>query len=260
MVGNGLVTHQGYTICGAASDSLVMVLMISGLITFIVFVVGFKYDTEDDAPEHGFLRRKPLTLPSFVFVISLILVIAIAPHPMAQYYGPNETQMHFLESDTTNFRVYDGIAYSYIIEIYVSFFIEPDESLIVQADIYQDDTLIDSGMLEINGTILDPWVSGELSTAVPAGLYEVRISYSQYDNGALKPVSRWATVIISQPLVSGFFTEVMTWQSYAFLLIAGSFLFILAGCCVGREDKKRIRQEPYDQEPPREGEIYIRRA
>ncbi|MCK5238488.1 MAG: hypothetical protein KAR33_03000 [Candidatus Thorarchaeota archaeon] len=260
MVGNGFVTLPNYTICGAASDSLLMVLMISGLVTFMVFVAGIVFGTKDESSEEGILRRKPLLVPSFVFIITLILVIALFPHPMAEYQGLNSTQMNFSGSDSTNFRIHDGIPYSNTIEIQASCNLEYDESLILQTDIYQNDTLIDTVTTVFNGTSLNPTVSREFVVTLPTGLIEVHVSSSQYHNDF--PVSRtsWITIAISQHLASGFINEVMTWQTYTFLLTAGSFFLLVGGLCVGREDKKRIRREKYDQEPPREGEVYIRRA
>lgn len=251
MVGNGFVSDTSYVICGAASESIFIILTITFTVTLMVLIAGIVFGTDGDSPEHRFLRRKPLLLPSITFVITMVLVIALVPHPMAQYHGPNEVQMHFEESDDAIFRVYDGIAYRDTAIIYVNVFLEPTESILVVAEFYQNETLVASGSIEINAT-LGSSVSGEFSLHLEPGLYEVR---ARRVGGA-----SWVTHIVYQPLVSGFLNEVLMWESYRFMLIVGSFFFFLAGLCVGREDRKRYSYERIDQEPPKDGAEYARRA
>jgi len=50
MVGNDLVSNIGYIISGAASESLFMVLTITGIVTLMVLVAVFVLGTNDDAP------------------------------------------------------------------------------------------------------------------------------------------------------------------------------------------------------------------
>ncbi|MHA1577454.1 MAG: hypothetical protein ACTSU3_08850 [Candidatus Thorarchaeota archaeon] len=253
MVGNDLVSNIGYVICGAASESLSIVLTITSIITLMVLVAVIVFGTNDDAPEEDFLRRKPLLVPSFVFVITLVLVIGLAPHPMAQYYGPNEVQRYFNESADANFRVHDdGIAYQNRILIYVSEFLEPDEADIIEVAFYQNDTLVTSVSMVINGTPLSNHASGELIVELEPGWYQVRIN-------AVRTVT-WKTLTISQRLTSGFFDEVLDWETYTFILSVISFFFILSGLCIAREDKKRFSYERIDQEPPKDGADYARRA
>ena len=191
-------------------------------------------------------------MPSFAFVITLVLVIGLAPHPMAQYLGPNEVQRHFNESADANFRVHDGIAYQNRILIYVSEYLESDEADIIEVEFYQNDTLVTSVSMVINGTPLSNHASGEFIIQLEPGLYQVRIN-------AVRTVT-WKTLTISQRLASGFFNEVLAWESYTFFLSVSSFFFILSGLCVAREDKKRFSYERIDQEPPKDGADYARRA
>ncbi len=171
---------------------------------------------------------------------------------MAQYLGPNEVQRHFNESADANFRVHDGIAYQNRILIYVSEYLESDEADIIEVEFYQNDTLVTSVSMVINGTPLSNHASGEFIIQLEPGLYQVRIN-------AVRTVT-WKTLTISQRLASGFFNEVLAWESYTFFLSVSSFFFILSGLCVAREDKKRFSYERIDQEPPKDGADYARRA
>lgn len=255
MIGNEIFPDSGYAILGAATDSLVMVISIAGAVAFLVLILGVFIDTNreigysNEPQEHGFLRKKPLFVPSIAFMVTLLLVIALVPHPMSSYHGLNEEQIYSSRDDVSVFRVYDSIAYQSAIEIHILCFLTPTQVLTVRINFLQNDTEITRIEITMNGNSLSEAVTEDLVIHIEPGLYEVEV-----------PGSNYYSVSLSQPLVSGFFDEVLDWETYSFFLYAGSFLFILVALCVGREDKTRISQEKIDQEPPREGEVYIKRA
>ncbi len=254
MVGIDFITNPDYSICGAASDSLVTVLVISGTVTLMALVFGIVLGSMGDGQEHGFFRKKPLILPSFAFVISVVLVISLYPIPMAQYHGLNEVQLEYYNADTTNLRVYDGIAYQSSVDILAVCPLEAGESTVFHLDFKQNDTIVESISIVVNATSPSQGnqATGETFVQIQPGLYEVEISYTS-------PTVGYYTVTVTQRLASGFFDEVLEWDTYTFMLTVVSFFFILGGICVAREDRTRISQEEIDQEPPRDAYDYYKK-
>ncbi|MHA1908949.1 MAG: hypothetical protein ACW98Y_16725 [Candidatus Thorarchaeota archaeon] len=253
MVSDGLITHPGYAICGAAADSLVTVLSMAGAVAFLVLMVGVFLGIRSEDGSLRFLRVKPLFLPSFVFVITLVIVVAFVPHPMASYHGLNEVQFQYYTTEfTEDVRVYDGVAYQSAIDILVVCNLESDESITVYVDFKQNNTTLETASLNLDGNAFGAQVTGEVAIQIQPGLYEAEVRY-------LPGYASFSTVTLSQPLTSGFFNEVLTWETYTMMMIVGSFFFILGGICIGREDRTRISQEKIDQEPPRDGAAYARR-
>jgi hypothetical protein len=255
MVGNGNLSNSIFVICGAASDSLVMVLSISGAVAFFALMLGLFVGTKrnigytNEPLEHGILRTKPLLVPSLAFVISLVLVIALVPHPMSAYHGPNEQQIHFYEEDMSKFTVYDSAAYQNTIEIHVLAFLDSSETLEVRVTFHQNDTEIATTSATLVGNSLSQVVTEDLTIQLQPGQYEVEVPGRNYNS-----------VTLSQPLVSGFFDEVLDWETYTMLMTVGSFFFVLLGLCYSTETRKRYSYERIDQEPPKDGADYARRA
>ncbi|MCK5152288.1 MAG: hypothetical protein KAQ65_10615 [Candidatus Thorarchaeota archaeon] len=255
MIGNEIFPDSGYAILGAATDSLVIVISIAGAVAFLVLILGVFIGTNreigysNEPQEHGFLRKKPLFVPSIAFVVTLLLVIALVPHPMSSYLGLNEEQIYSYEDDVRVFRVYDSVAYRSAIEIHILCFLTRTQILTVRINFLQNDTEITSIETTMNGNSLSETVTEDLVINIQPGLYEVEV-----------PGSNYYSVSLSQPLVSGFFDEVLDWETYSFGLILVSAFFILGGICIGREERKRFSTIRIDQEPPRDGADYARRA
>ncbi len=250
MVGNDPIVDSGYVMLGAATDSLVMVLAYSGAVTFLVLMVGVFIGTRSEEGVLRWLKIKPLLIPSFTFVITLFLVIALIPHPMADYHGLNEAQIQYYTGDhSTHITLYDGIAYQSAVDIHVVCTLEESESTTINVDFKQDGEVITSQSISLNGNALSPTISDDTFISIQPGQYDVEVSWLGV---------HYYTVTLSQPLVSGFFNEVLAWESYKFLLIAGSFFFILGGLCIGKEKRTRFRQEEVDEEPPKDGAAYAR--
>jgi hypothetical protein len=168
---------------------------------------------------------------------------------MSAYHGLNEVSFHSYGDDTASYRVYDSAAYQSAIDIHVLCFLAPSETLTVRIDFLQNETLITRVEITMTGNTLGNAVTEDQVIQIQPGLYQVEVPGSNYNS-----------VSLSQPLVSGFFNEVMQWESYSFIMIVISFFFILGGFCIGREDKTRFSDKPQDQEPPKDGADYARRA
>ena len=253
MVSNGFITQSGHATLGAATDSLLMVLSFAGAVALIALIVGIFVGTNrkstQDVVEHGFLRKKPLLVPSIVFVLSLVIVIALVPHPMAAYYGPNEMEIRYYEEDPSMFRIYDSTAYQRAVSIHVLCFLYPNEESTVRVTFSQNNTEVQTTNIEVPSNPQSETVTRTVAIQMEPGIYEVEVRGSDF-----------FSVTLTQPLISGFITEVTAWESYIMFMTVGSFFFILLGACFGREEKKRFSYERIDQEPPKDGIDYIRRA
>jgi hypothetical protein len=251
MVSNNLITQPGYAILGAASDSLVTVVAYAGVVAFLVLIVGVFIGTRSEGALR-FLRIKPLLAPSFAFVITLFLVFALVPHPMADYHGLNETSIRYYTRDEPiSFIVYDGIAYRSVVQLTAECQIEDGDSITIHVHFRQNDVLVVSTQMTLTGNVFDGIVTEETTVQLEPGRYTADITLSP-------TADDFSRLFFSQPLTTGFFNEVLAWESYSFGMIAGSFFFILAGLCIGREDKTRFSHEPQDQEPPKDGAAYAR--
>lgn len=250
--------HSSYQALGLASDSILPVLLISVIVAVIIAVVGIVL-IDRDGENPGIFRRKPLMVPSVAFIISMLLMITVAPIPMAQYQGMNETHVWFSSSETQTFRVYDGEIYTQGFIVRVTHSLEAGESLEIDIHAYLEDTPAASTTLILNGSIFDDTPSGQVSVGVAPGLYSIDLSLTSIQNGHVTSFDEYIYCIISQPLAEGMSAEVMAWDNYKFFMMLGAFGLILGACMCGKEDKTRISRERVDKEPPRDGEIYTRR-
>jgi hypothetical protein len=251
--------YPGFVASGAASESIFTVLLTSGIVAIMAIVMGLVLESKSESAEHGLARRKPLLIPSIAFTISAILVISMVPIPMSQFQGYNETRFVLDEDQTISFRVHDSDAYSQALTLMATTYLETDESIEVYLRIYQNDALVQSAALPLPSPFVDEMVVDELEISIQPGVFTANLSYAYTGSLPSSVSDRWIRVTLSQPLAPGFLSEVITWDGYRFILGVGSFFFILGGICVGREKKKRRGLETVDQEPPREGEFYVRR-
>ncbi|MFW9933599.1 MAG: hypothetical protein ACFFDR_13190 [Candidatus Thorarchaeota archaeon] len=235
---------------GFAADSIQLVLLIAGVAAFMAFIVGLVLESHNESQKPGLARRKPLLVPSVAFVITALLVITLFPIPMAQYHGLNEKRLYLYQDETITFRVYDGEIYSHEITIYASHYLDEGETLQIDIEVYLDDEMEYSNSLILIGPSAGGMVYGQVSIAVNPDSYKIDL-----DPAGLETIS----CIVAQPLADGMMPEILAWDSYMFLMLVGSFFLLLGGICVGKEERTRIRTEPYDQEPPRQGEVYTPR-
>ncbi|UCE11113.1 MAG: hypothetical protein JSW61_04025 [Candidatus Thorarchaeota archaeon] len=253
------IDYPGFVSQGLASDSMIITLTICGIAAMMALVLGLVMEGNSDSPERGLARRKPLLIPSIVFTATAILVVSLAPIPMAQFRGYNETRFALNEDQTISFSLYDSEAYSRTLNFMATTYLETDESIVVYLRIYQNDSLVLSAALPLLSPLIDEMVVDDTDISIQPGVFTANLSYAYTGSLPSSTSDRWIQVTLSQPLAPGFLSEIIIWDGYRFILGVGSFFFILGGICVGKEERKRRSLKRVDQEPPREGEIYVRK-
>jgi amino acid transporter len=258
MLVGGDLASQGFTMLGVASDSILEVIVIAGVIAFLVFVFGFVVESRNESPRPGIFKRKPLLFPALAFVIAALLVITLVPTPMSQYQGDNSTQFYLTIDDTMNFNIYPGEFYHPVITLRAECSLKINESLQIKLDVYSDGVLTKSASLNLTG-FSDQYstINGQVEVPLEPGQYKITLTpsynFKQNQGDTIVP-----QCTLEQSLVSGMFNEVLSWSSYLFILEVSCALLLIAGICVGKEDKERISREKVDQEPPKDGAAYAR--
>lgn len=259
MLVGGHLAGQGFTMLGVASDSILEVVVVAGVAAFLVFVFGLVLESKNESPNPGVFKRKPLLVPVLGFIVVVLLMVALVPLPMSQYQGDNSTQVELLREDTMNFNVYGGDFYHQDVIVGATFNLKNGETLAIKLGVYSDGVLTKSASLNLTGFSTEGSdIQGQVNIPLEPGQYQITLSRTYYDNHIPEPNSILAKCTLAQPLVEGMFNEVLAWSSYLFLLEVSCPILLIAGICVGKEDKKRVRRERVDQEPPKDGAAYAR--
>ncbi|TFG12340.1 hypothetical protein EU537_09810 [Candidatus Thorarchaeota archaeon] len=242
-----LASRQAYTqtfrILGAASESLTHVLIISGVIAFMVFIAGMVRERKRTDSPSGIFKRKPLLVPAIAFILTALLVMSFFPIPMSDYYGRNEIQENINGIETIDFTVYDSIFYSNTLDVTVAEILDFNESLHVELEGYANDTLTINSTFIINGTGGGPIITHhEFSIPLQPGSYELITKVSWYEDGVEIGGPTSVNVILSQPMASGMFNEVLQWQTYQFLLLVLSIFLLILGLYITTEKKTRAKE------------------
>lgn len=200
------------------------------------------------------LRKKPLLVPSLVFVITTLVVSAYVPLPMSVYHGSHQQDVNFLGEG--RFAVYETIAYDNA-RIRIRRSLEVDERVEFFANFSQDGEVIQYLAVNITYNDLDEnYMVNEILSLEP-GLYDFEMTYTFYKSDVIQS-DEYVDILLYQPINSSFLPEVIDWASYQFILGFGLLFFFLVGLIIGRERKSRKSEEPVDQEPPRD-ETYSKR-
>ncbi len=253
------ITETVFGQMGVAVDSIIPILFIGGLTAISVFVIGLVFELVKISETEGLARRKPLFFPSIAFAIAILIAFSLYPTPMTQYHGLHEKPVHFKDSKSVNFTVYGGEIYSHSIDVKAMYDLERFESLVIDIDVYLDGDFVTSSNLTLVGSSLIPRAEGEVNIRIDPGKYEIRLTQTLLYNEIVQETETYVSCVIGQPLRSGMFEQVLDWESYRALTFIGAFFLVLAGICIGKEDRKRFRKKSVDKEPPREGEVYVRR-
>ncbi|KXH70485.1 MAG: hypothetical protein AM326_04375 [Candidatus Thorarchaeota archaeon SMTZ-45] len=204
--------------------------------------------------------KKPLLVPSLVFIFALIVAMAYVPTPMSVYHGPNQEQEMVDLSITfsTLFTVYEANAYDSELQVRVPGITQQNEYIEVFFGFYQDREIISSLFINITEGIQDQngWIIRNI--VLDPGFYNITINGTYYDDGVSQD-NGYIEILVNQPISSEFIPEITAWSSYLFLLGISCLVLLLGGVCIGRVDKTRTSEERIDQEPPREGEVYGRK-
>ncbi len=259
MAVGGHLAGQGFTMLGAASDSILDVIVTAGVVAFLVFVFGLVVEGKNESPRPRMFKKKPLLFPALGFVVVALLMVTLVPIPMSQYQGDNSTQFDLLGEETIGFNLHGGGFYQKNIVVGATYNLKTYEALEIQLDIYSNGVLTKSADLNLTGfSSQGSDIQGEVSVPLEPGQYQITLRRVFYYDGTPRAPSTLTHCTIEQPLKSGMFNEELTWSSYMFILEVGCFFLLIAGICGAREDKERIRREETDQEPPKDGQAVSR--
>lgn len=240
---------------GAALDSFVILLETGGIVTAIVIALALWRSVLGGNFKTSLIRRKPLLVPSIVFIITILVVSATMPLPMSVYQGPN--QIRDEETMSAQFQVFEAEVYESDIEFRVSRQMASFERVEAYANFSQEGLVVRSLFINMTSDSLDENYGVTLSISLDPGLYHVNVITNFYFNDILQD-SAHVSILVHQPVTLAFIPELTEWGTIQFIL---GFLFLflfLGGLCIGREDKTRRSTESIDQEPPRD-ELYSRR-
>lgn len=245
---------------GVAYESLVQVMSVAGTVALVVMVLSFVSRHRTPPQERGVLKKMPLLLPAFAFIIALLLSYQILPLPILAYRGGNEVRALFPNERSAELEVYDAhdIYYNRI-DAYVGMGLNPDESLRVDLSVYEGVTLVAAMTLNLYPPSTYHYMEDEDSVAVTPGLYNISIACTFYDDGIPQPEDPYVTIRFSQPSREEMIQELVNWSSYQFFLNLAAIAFVMFGLCLGSEERTRRRVTAYDEEPPRQGEVYGRK-
>jgi hypothetical protein len=242
---------------GVAFDSLILLLEIGFIVTVIVLGLAIWRGVLSGNLKTSLIRRKPLLVPSLVFTFTIIIVALYVPLPMSIYHGPNQVQPSI--ASTRTFTIYEAGAYEADTLVRINRGLETNDRLEFYAYFTQNDSVILTLFINMTNDILDTDGGVTRSISLDPGRYDVTFNSTFYFNGIEQEEGAHVGILINQPISSVFIPENIAWSTYRFVLGITCFFFVLAGICIGREDKTRRSKEKIDQEPPREGEVYGRR-
>ncbi len=245
---------------GVAYDSLVQVLTVAGTVAIVLAILCLVSRHRTPAKERGPLKRMPLLLPAFAFVFAILVSYQILPLPISAYRGGNEVQFLFPNERSVELEVIDaGEIYFNRIEAYAGMQLGPDESLRVDLEIYDGSTLVDMMTLNLYPPPTWMYVEDEDSSSMSPGLYNISVACTFLEDGIPQVEEPYVAIRLSQPTRPEMIQELVNWSSYQFFLNIASVAFVMLGLCLGSEEKTRRRATAYDEEPPREGEVYGRK-
>jgi hypothetical protein len=241
-------------ILGAAFDTLVILLVYSTISVAVVMLLAIWRSVLAGTLKTSLLRRKPLLVPSLVFIITTLVISTYYPLPMSVYHGPHQRDVYFPTEG--RFTVFETIAYDDA-QIRIRRSLEIDEWVEFFANFSQDGAVIQFLAVNITYSDLDEnYMVNEILSLEP-GLYDFEIAYTFYESGIIQE-DEYLDILLYQPIKLSFLPEVTDWASYQFLLGFGLVFLFLAGVFIGREEKSRESEELVDQEPPRD-ETYAKR-
>jgi hypothetical protein len=241
---------------GAAFDSLILVLGLAAIMTISVMALAIWRGVLSGNLKTSFILRKPLVVPSLVFTFTIIITMTTIPIPMSAYHGIN--QLLYSDYSYSSFRVYEAGVYDADTLVRVARNVEPDDWIEIYAYFSQEETVIGTLFINMTEDILDTYGGVTRTINLEPGWYEVSTNVTFFDNG-VEQEEYYLDILINQPVVSSFLPEITSWSSFLVILGIVCVFLILGGLCIGREGRTRRSEEDVDQEPPREGEVYVRR-
>jgi len=239
---------------GAAFDTLMLLLTYSSLAVVIVMILAIWRSVLVGNLKTTILRRKPLLVPSLVFIIATLVVSTYVPLPMSVYHGPHQRDVNFPSEG--RFTVYETTAYDDA-QLRIRKNLDLDERVEFFANFSQNGVLVQGLGLNITFYDIDADYFVHLTLSLEPGLYDFEITYTFYLSDVIQD-DEYVDVLLYQPIKLSFLPEVTDWASYQFILGFGLVFLFIGGVFIGREKKSRQREEFVDEEPPRD-ETYAKR-
>lgn len=187
-----------------------------------------------------FFRRKILLLPAITFVLTLFITPAIVTLPITPYKGPNEAARPVFGEESVQFTMYESnVAYTNHVKLYGSANLMEGYSVVITANLSQNDTLVTSIQL----TLTPDNDERETSTTLAPGEYTVEFNESWYFE--MEPTDDQYTYMqVSQEMTEEHFKELIDWDTARFVMIVSSFFVLLGGICVDTSSVEKEEKIP----------------
>ena len=224
---------------GAALDSLILLLEIAIVMTIVAIALVIWRGLLSGHLRKSIFWRKPLLLPSLVFVITLFVAMTYVQHPMSAYHGSN--QLNSTTPYSGSFRVYGPEAYESNVQIRVARSLEPSERMEINATFSLEGENAGSTFMNITEEDLDfnGGVTRRISLA--PGLYHLEVNLAFFDEGGQQD-GFYVRFLANQAVNSEFVPELVQWSTYRFTLFFVCFFFVLGGICIDRGDPRKERK------------------
>jgi hypothetical protein len=229
---------------GAALDSLILLLGISSITTVLVMALAIWRGILSGNLKKSFIRRRPLFVPSLVFTISLIVAMIYVPHPMAEYHGTN--QINRYSPYTGTFRVYEPGVYEEDVQVRIARNLFSNERLEVFATFSQNEIIVRTLFMNITDDDFDMYGGVTYSISLNPGRYNLIINGTLFVDGIPDNIA-YIDFVVNQPVTSSFINELTVWSSIRFVLGFGMFFLLLAGVCIGGDNRRRRQRQGNQQ-------------
>ncbi len=234
---------------GVAIESFMLAVEIAGSVAALALIWSLFTRLRTQPRKRGVFQRLPLLLPAVVFVISIIIVGQLGILPMSQYKGTSYLSTSATSGDILRFNVYEpDIVYSENVELTLSMYLLPDESISNIIEFYLLDGLVETVYVNLTSLSVEETITEERTLILAPGSYVVHVNNTFYDHGILDDTAlHWIEIRLSQPVKSSFTPEIVTWSSLQFGLNIGCFFFILGGFCIGGSKPRYTSEEPHEE-------------
>ncbi|TFG31729.1 hypothetical protein EU527_11725 [Candidatus Thorarchaeota archaeon] len=236
---------------GAAVESFIMLVGWAGIIAIFFLIYSLFTRIRRGPGNRGVIQRMPFLLPSFAFVISILVIMQLGIVPIQDYRGNNSQNNYLFDDAEVRFRVYEpGIAYVEDTTLTVHSVMEPGESINIVLEFFLNDDLIDTVLLNLVSGENESTVSTERVLNLDPGNYLIRVEVTFYENGVIVQSYNTVQMTLTQGTIASIYSELVEWSTFQFMINIGCVFFIIGGFCIGQEDKRERRIKDYDQKTP----------
>ena len=177
--------------------------------------------------------RIPVLLPSFTFLIAIILILQFGILPMSIYQGENQTIHNgVLTKDNMTFEVYpSGIVYEDTTYIDFQTAVGLEQYFLLTIEFFNNGIIAETINLNLTGWSI-------YSLELDQGLYTIQVNGTFFESGIPQQDGPFLNLIFYQQTRWNFEMEVISWSSYQYFLFVVSVFFILVGFFIDRKDRK----------------------